>query len=44
MVFSQLGCPSSQVEQSKMTSLVKMDSGDPVKWHILCYLNGQNNY
>jgi hypothetical protein len=34
----------NQIEQSKMTSLVKMDNGVLVKWDILCYLIGQNNY
>jgi hypothetical protein len=34
----QLTRTSSQIGQSKMTSLVKMDNGVLVKWDILCYL------
>jgi hypothetical protein len=35
---------SNQVGQSKTTSLVKMDNGVLIKWDILCYLSGQENY
>jgi hypothetical protein len=35
---------SNQVEQIKMTSLIKMENGVLVKWDILCYLIGQENY
>jgi len=34
----------NQVGQNNMTSLVKMDNGVLIKWNILCYLIGQNNY
>jgi hypothetical protein len=33
-----------QVEQNKMTFLVKMDNGTLVKWDILCYLPDKNSY
>ncbi len=33
-----------QVEQSKMTFLVKMNNGIIVKWDILCYLTGEDGY
>jgi hypothetical protein len=35
---------SSQIKQSKMTYLVKMDNGVLVKWDILRYLIGQDSY
>ncbi len=35
---------SSQIEQNKMTSLIKMDNDVLIKWDILYHLIGQNNY
>jgi hypothetical protein len=35
---------SSQIEQNKMTSFVKINNGVLIKWNILCYLIGQDSY
>jgi response regulator of citrate/malate metabolism len=41
--FESIGT-SSQVGQSKMMSLVKVNNGGLIKLDILCYLIDQNNY